>query len=193
MNRRDGKGGFLLGSQYWQAAGSVRNAYIVWGLVETGEVNLQRELTRVVRGALDGQNAYVMALALLSDAKLHPQSDRCKSLGKKLLGTKQADGQFRGLEEWATVFGSRGRAAAVETTALALLALKRAGFGLHPDSIEWLRAQRHGSGYGGTQATVLALKALTNAQFAGGRLEFQVGYRPPRLPWLKMIPGRLTI
>ena len=61
-----------------------------------------------------------------------------------------------------SITGSTSGQLEVETTSLAILALLRAG---RPavklnDSVQWLLKQRTGGGFGNTQSTILALKAL---------------------------------
>jgi uncharacterized protein YfaS (alpha-2-macroglobulin family) len=124
------------------------------------------------------KSAYTLALvcnALLAiDAK-----DAAQPYLAALLAQKQAsdDGRvtwWRGGSSMTTFYGA-GRAADVETTALAVLALIRAESGspLVRSALTWLVEQREVGHWGSTQATILALKALmlgTGKPAAGPRL-----------------------
>jgi hypothetical protein len=91
--------------------------------------------------------------------------DKTKESGevlKKLTGLQQADG-LTGTR--TSITGSTGRDLQIETTALAMLAWLKAN---RPDynesvnkAVKWLGTQRGGfGGFGATQSTILALKAL---------------------------------
>jgi hypothetical protein len=84
---------------------------------------------------------------------------------RRLIGMQGKDGGFAGARESITMSG--GESLAIETTALATLALIKASPGNEYEpqirsAVDWLNAKRSGYGqWSNTQATILGLKALT--------------------------------
>lgn len=165
-SRRDGKGGYQRNARaldsFGAASPAVTDAYITYALAEAGETGLDPELARAREHAKQTKDPYVLALsagALLAANKA--DADGALALAR-LAKLQSADGQFPGADHSITKSG--GEALAIETTALAALAMMKSSE-YRPQvngALRWLAAQRspHG-GYASTQATILALKALT--------------------------------
>lgn len=164
LARRDGKGGFARNARaldsFGRASEDVTNAYIVWALAEAGIAGIDPEVTAVTKNAYTSKNAYVQALAVLARLKLDPKSGDGLELAALLEAQRREDGSFPGNGQ--SITGSTNRQLDLETTSLAILALLRAGRPAAKlnDSVQWLLQQRSGGGFGCTQSTILALKAL---------------------------------
>jgi hypothetical protein len=177
LSRKNGEGGFKRHpqalDQFGRAPEHTTNAYIVWALVESDPDNLEsldlaKEIAALKTLALDeksepGKDAYFLALTanvlqLRGDRHAaHQILDRLKE--KHLKG-----GAVTGAV--TSITHSGGRDLEIETTALALLGWLRANEPKYAaaikDATRWLGQQRGGyGGFGSTQSTVLALKALT--------------------------------
>ncbi|MFZ5476124.1 MAG: AgmX/PglI C-terminal domain-containing protein [Myxococcota bacterium] len=161
--RRDGEGGYRRNGRaldsFGRAGETVTNAYVTWALVTSGHGDgLAREIDAVEEIAEDTRDPYVLALATQTLFAAGRDGDDAAA---RLAALQADDGSFPGAAE--SITKSRGRDLAVETAALAAVALAESGD--HPGNVlaaaRWIAGQRDGSGrFGATQATVLALKAL---------------------------------
>jgi uncharacterized protein YfaS (alpha-2-macroglobulin family) len=126
-------------------------AYVAWALRKAGrdDTPVLGRAEQYLRKA-DTGDAY--ALSLLANA--YPWEKNVDILAK----VQKDDHWTTELESWNH---ARGRAAEIETTALAVLALAKRRPDLADQGAAWLVRQKdpHGS-WGSTQATVLALQAL---------------------------------
>ena len=176
LARRDGKGGFQRNAQaldsFGAASPEVTNAYIVWALTEAGRKDVAAELAAVTRQAQASTDPYVVALAAKAQLNVNPGSQEARALVKQLVSLQQKDGRFHGTTHSITRSG--GQSLDVETTALATLALVAAGGMPGPvrSAVEWMMSARQGpGGFGSTQATILALKALLAYDKASRQVE----------------------
>jgi len=180
LARRDGKGGFERDAKaldgFGGAAPDVTNAYIVWALTESGQKEMDQEVRAAIEAARKSEDPYVIALAAAS-AINYGQNEAGRELLKKLADKQQADGHLTGTE--GSITGSGGDSLDAETTALAALAwLKMPEFTAPANkAMDWIIRNRQGAGgFGSTQATILALKALVvhskanRATVGGGEL-----------------------
>jgi hypothetical protein len=167
MSRRDGKGGFLRNSRaldtFGRAPDDITNAYIVWALTESGkDDDVSKELAVLSEQARSSKDPYFLALvanSLLNRGK----ADEGGALLRALAAAQQADGHLDAAR--TSITGSGGRDLQIETTALAVLAWLKAN---RPEftvsvqnAVKWIGQQRGGyGGFGSTQSTILALKAL---------------------------------
>ncbi len=165
LDKRDGKGGFIRNKKaldsFGRADDAITNAYIVYALSEAGYVfEIKKELEKACKNADESNDPY--QIALVSNALFNVKDKRAKSFLLKLMKHQKEDGSFTGKIHSVTC--STGLGLSVETTALAVLAaLKSEG----KDSAKINKAVKfiissrssHG-GFGNTQSTVLALKAL---------------------------------
>ena len=168
-SRRDGNGGYLRDAKaldtFGRASPEVTDAYITWALASAGETGLEQEIAKSARLAETTQDAYLLALAtgtLLQRASGAPPSKAGLAAASKLARMQTAEGAWTNADHSITRSG--GANLSIETTSLAILALLESeGYREHArKGIEWLQAHRGGFGqWGATQATVLALKAMT--------------------------------
>ena len=106
------------------------------------------------------EDAYVVALAAAAALDAGKQDDG-KKLLDKLVKLQADDGHLEG--KLGSITRSGGVSLSVETTALSALAwLKQPAFAAQASkAVDWIVKNRQaGGGFGGTQATILALKAL---------------------------------
>jgi len=164
MDRRDGKGGFKRNAKaldsFGRAPQDITDAYVTWALAESGQEGIAPEIEHVVALAGKSDDPYLIALAASGAMKAGKTDDGKKLLGK-LADLQAEDGHLAG--KLGSITRSGGRSLEVETTALAALAwLNSPAFTPQAGkAVEWLIGSRSGSGgFGSTQATILALKAL---------------------------------
>jgi hypothetical protein len=167
LSRRDGQGGFQRDDRardsFGRAPTVVANAFIVWALSEADRIqgrqtDLLREREAIAAEAVKSNDSYRLALAALATPHSTTLLDR--------LATRQAaNGSVPGAE--TSITHSAGPDLLTETTALAVLAWTRAGshYASHANKGLMYLAERRqpGGTFGATQATVLALKAITEA------------------------------
>ncbi len=165
MSRRDGKGGFLRSSEaidsFGRASETTTNAYIMWALSEAHRSKGMDAELAVQRKNEASSDPYLLALAT-NTALLNGGG---QDAVKRLAGLQGKDGSFTGAKESITMSG--GESLAIETTALATLALIKASPSSEYEpqiraAVDFLNSHRSGFGeWGNTQATILGLKALT--------------------------------
>jgi len=168
LARRDGKGGFQRNPRaldtFGRAPDHITTAYIVWALTEGGGADkLDTELNALAEQAKTSKDPYF--LALVGNSLLNRgRTDEGVALLKALTAAQKADGHLEGAQ--TSITGSGGRDLEIETTALATLAWLRANrpadfHGSVDKAVRWIGQQRGGyGGFGSTQSTILALKAL---------------------------------
>jgi hypothetical protein len=176
LSRRDGNGGFRQNTRAlhsWGASKQVVNAYIVWALVESDpddaeHMDLKKEIAALKAEALDensagGKDSYFVAL--VANVMLQRgERETAHKLLDRLKDKHFKDGRVTGAVTSVTQSG--GRDLEIETTALTLLAWLRANDPSYAtaskEATKWISQQRGGyGGFGSTQSTILALKALT--------------------------------
>jgi hypothetical protein len=144
-------------------------SYVAWSLLESGYDKKQLQVSvDYIRNNLGdaGDNGYILALAANALAAFDPKDDStlqlCQKLDKLRVQDKQLHVQFFPARGTSLNYG-RGDSVAVETTALAALAMLKTGQfnGSVNQSLAYLVKSKQASGtWGTTQATILALKAL---------------------------------
>ena len=162
LDRRNGEGGWLLskrGLHSWKANDPVYDAYIVWALVEAGMgKKIKKEIEKSAKDALSSEDPYL--LGLLTNTFFKMKDKRAKQFLNLLLKKQEADGKWSRIAN--TVVNSRGISKEIETTALAALAMMQdqdSHSELLP-AMDFIRNGKTKYGYGSTQATVLAMKAM---------------------------------
>lgn len=149
-------------------------SYVTWALLESGYKGpeTKKALDFIRARVKDEKNAYILALAANALAADDAQDDATHDVLKKLLErlneqktlTSDKKAAMFPIVGGQSLSYARGDGMTVETTALAVLALNKNG--QFPDSVNqcltYLINARdpHGT-WGSTQATILALKALT--------------------------------
>lgn len=165
MDRRDGSGGFQRNDKasggFGRASKAVTDAYIVWALTETGKEDVSAELDAVAKTASASKDAYLLSLAALALAN----RDRAKEAEALLARVAEAQAKDGSLSAETSITRSGGVDLKIETTALAVLGwLKVAPARFTKNTalaVRWIAQQRQGGGgFGSTQSTILALKAL---------------------------------
>jgi hypothetical protein len=196
LSRRDGKGGFMQNSRNlhsWGASKEVVNAYIVWALAESDpddaeRLDLRTEIAALKRQALDetsaaGKDAYFVAL-VANVMLLRGDREAAHRLLDRLQEKHTKDGVVDGAV--TSITRSGGRDLQIETTALALLGWLRANDPKYAPTVKaatrWVSRQRGGyGGFGSTQSTIMALKALT--------LHAKKNAHPPEPGTLRVLVG----
>ena len=172
MERRDGQGGFERNPRHlhtWSVKQKIVNAYILWAITESDAASgnpqrsateLIKELNQLKQEADNSNDPYLIGLTAASMLNVGRETDG-KLLLDKLAELQKPDGMLDGI---ATVTSSGGISKSVETTAIGMLAwskLPGANSEAYQNAAQWLVKNRTGNGgFGSTQATVLALKAL---------------------------------
>ncbi|QJX00640.1 alpha-2-macroglobulin family protein [Frigoriglobus tundricola] len=177
LSRKDGTGGFKRNARALDGFGGApkhtTDVYIVWALVEsdpddTERLDLKTEIASLKAEALNansvgGRDAYFVAL--VANVVLQ-RGDR--ETAHKLLDRLKDKHVKAGAVTGAvtSITRSGGRDLEIETTALALLGWLRANDPSYALTIKaatkWISQQRGGyGGFGSTQSTIMALKALT--------------------------------
>ena len=162
LQRRDDKGGWKMNERFlhsWADNPSIYNAYITWALTEAGyHKKLSRELDYAYKLAVQTEDVYVMSLA--ANALLNAGDKRAKDLLNDIKLRQNEDGSWSGLHH--SITHSKGQALAVETTSLVMLAmLKDDRYGENIRKANDFLMQARGTyGFGNTQSTVMALKAI---------------------------------
>lgn len=162
LSRRDGNGGFTIRKTGYDRFASVpdkiANLYIVYALTEAGErKEVEKEYQVAVKKALESKDPYLLSLmALAADNMKDPLS--YNQLMELL--AYPADK----LKPETSVVSSRESSLRVETWSLQSLAMMRAkqpDLSRIADLMTKILGEKSYYGYGSTQATVLALKAIT--------------------------------
>ena len=164
LDRRDGKGGFQRNARaldsFGRAPQEITDAYITWALSQSGQQGIEKEVDHVVQLASASDDPYLIALAA-AGALGAEKAEQANKLLEKLSEAQAEDGHLEGKQ--GSITRSGGQSLKVETTALAALAwLKLPAFTEQANrAVKWIVNSRQGSGgFGSTQATILALKAL---------------------------------
>jgi anti-sigma factor RsiW len=167
LNQRDGNGGFRRNPRaldtFGRAPENVTNAYIVWALTESGkDEDVSKELNALHEKAKTSKDPYFVSLVANSLINRAKTADAAKLL-KNVAEGQKSDGHLDA--EQTSITGSGGRDLQIETTALAVLGWLKANPGEFnapiQKAIKWIGQQRGGyGGFGSTQSTILALKAL---------------------------------
>ena len=182
LSRRDGQGNWKSSNSYrWQNE-AVRNAYITYAVSEAGITNIPRELEKVKQEALQSKDWYRLSLVTLAHLNIDEKE------GNELLNSLLKEVKSTGLSNvntQTTAMYSWGQSRSVESLSLVALAIMKAEryeeMGLLTRIIQELFNYNRGYGrFGSTQATVQALKAVTQySQFnkktsKSGKLEIYV-------------------
>ena len=165
--RRDGKGGFKRSRQaldsFGRASKKVTNAYITWAISMAGlGRDFDREVKAQLQQAQKSNDAYMIALVANTLLQIPSYKKQANQLVKKLAKMQNQQGAWSNADH--SITRSTGHNLHIETTSLALLALmKHKKYKSHiRKGIKWLNTKRGGFGrWGATQATILALKAMT--------------------------------
>ena len=155
-------------SEHWQIDSKApTTAYIVWALIEAGyedSAEVGRAVSYLREFALQQEDAYGLALVANALAAYDPNHAMTKAAADRLYEMRVQEGDAVYWTTGAASFmGATGKSGSLETTALAAMALMRAG--MHPDAVSgalaYLVQGKDAWGtWSTTQATILSLKAL---------------------------------
>lgn len=170
LSRRNGEGGWQLNQRAlhsWVNNELIQNAYIVWALTEAGYGDkIAKEIDVQYNLAIKSEDAYSMALIANSLSILN--DDRAESLINAVLEMQNDDGSWQG-KSYSVTF-SQNKNLQIETSALVALAIM--SWEADEDkvlkkAIDFISKSKNQYGFGSTQSTVLAMKALVNyAEYA---------------------------
>lgn len=175
MSRKDGKGGFKKNpkalDQFGRASDEVTNGYIVYALSEAGyQKDVEKEFELAYKAAKASNDGY--QLAMMSNTLNNFNDKREADIMKQLLKVQKADGSFKSDH---SITRSGGKSLEIETTAIAILAMLKADkkdVAALTKAVEFLVNNRNSyGGFGSTQGTVLALKALSEYAAASKKTE----------------------
>ncbi len=164
LSRKDGKGGFKQNRGKYGFSGApedVNNAYIVYAISEVGiDADIEKEYNYSFNDALESNDSY--KLALMAAASLNINKEKNAEIILKKIKDNIEKYSFKALPAKNTITYSYGNSKHVETAAFTILALLKENKSpiLINQGIEYLISQRKNGGFGSTQATSMALKAL---------------------------------
>lgn len=165
-NRRDGQGNFKLNSraldQFGRASQEVVNAYVVYALSEAGFNDLDKEYNLAFKEAMFSQDPYRVCLMASASFNIGNKANGYKLL--EIMKQKLEKNDFETLKIDHSITRSYGKSLQIETASLYLIAMLKSDqvsiLDLRKVS-DYLIGSRCGGGFGSTQATILALKSLT--------------------------------
>ncbi len=166
--------GFNLGTKDTYYPGAKRqiiaNAYICWALSEAGVSDI-KEVVNALLKDVSRKDPYQMALLANTCHNLGMATEAAQ-LNAALSKLQSADGRWAGSE--GTIVGSYGSNVDVEASALVLISLLHE-YDKYSNEItlgvRYLLASRtYGGRFGNTQATILALRALTESHQKNGEV-----------------------
>ena len=160
FSRRDGNGGWKRRDDWhgWQSEGLL-GAYIAWAVSEAGfGKQFSAEIEQAYQTASSSGDPY--QLALLANALTANKDKRGPALVQQLLAQQSGNGSWMGKSH--SIMGGGGECLRIETTALTALALMKTGSNSSAlaKAMDYISKAKNEYGYGSTQSTVLALKAL---------------------------------
>jgi len=172
LSRRDGKGLFNLSTggydRFASVPNKIANIYIVYALTQAGIGNeIQLEYQTAVKKALESNDGYQLAMMALAADNMNNGKDF------RLLMNAMNDIYQKGLNAETSVVNSRDASLRVETASLYALALMRESspnIGVVSSLITRILSEKSYYGYGSTQATVLALKAIVEYSKLVGKI-----------------------
>ena len=163
-SRKDDKGGFKLNQGRYGLSHikyEVNNAYLVYVLSEIGEKSFENEYETAYNEAIKSQDLYRVALCALASFNLN-KKDRYNELNE-IFSKKINEKKFANIVAEQSIVSSYGKSLSVELVALyALSLLKENKITLQIiNALDYINASKTSYGFGSTQATALALKAIT--------------------------------
>jgi TonB-dependent SusC/RagA subfamily outer membrane receptor len=164
LHRRDGLGGFKISSggydHFAAVPDRIANIYIVYALTQAGYGNeIPAEYAAALKRVVESNDAYLLAMMALAASNMNRQDDY-----NRLIHQLNENYRRVNLAAETSVVNSRDVSLRVETMALYALALmrnSRPDLGTIAELISKVLSKRSYYGYGSTQGTVLALKAIT--------------------------------
>ncbi|MBN2891205.1 MAG: TonB-dependent receptor plug domain-containing protein [Bacteroidales bacterium] len=165
LSRKDGKGNFAFSTNSyhsWLANQSVVNAYVLYALSKCGMFDMEKEFLLAKEEALKSKDPYRLGLMANTAFYLNKQNIANELVDEitELLDKKD----FNSISIEPSITNSTGISLKVETASLYLLALLKQDIKNSEQiqkTILFIQQNRTFGNFGSTQATVLALSALT--------------------------------
>ncbi len=168
LSRRNPDGTFIQSRGKYDYLSSapydVNCAYVIYALTETGTKGIDQSYNYSLKEAEKSKDMYRMALMSLAARNLDKKEDLSRLTNEFLHFIKNGN-DFNKLKVESTIVNSYGQYGVMETVSLWAVSLMREEY---PDwesvekCIQYIVSGRGNYGYGSTQATSLALKALTD-------------------------------
>ncbi|RYY30613.1 MAG: hypothetical protein EOP46_21355, partial [Sphingobacteriaceae bacterium] len=163
-SRKDNKGGYQQNKGKYGFTSipyEVNNAYIVYVLSEIGEKNIDKEYQTALAEALKSRDVYRTALMALAAYNLNDLVSYKKLLDN--IKTALKGKEYAKVEVANTIVRSYGLSKSVEWASLYALALMKEGKMSEEllSVMDFIQSSKKVGGFGSTQATALALKAVT--------------------------------
>ncbi|GGF10913.1 TonB-dependent receptor plug domain-containing protein [Flavobacterium limi] len=163
-SRKDNKGGFHQNPAKYGFSGikyAVNNAYIVYVLSEVGQKDFDKQYQNALTEALESKDLYRMELMALTSFNLN-KTQEYKQL-MKLIKAAIEKQKIKDLKAEQSIINSYGRSMSTEIASLYALALLKEGRISKEisDILDYIQSSKSVYGFGSTQATALALKAIT--------------------------------
>jgi alpha-2-macroglobulin-like protein len=163
LGRRDGKGTFNMSTggydHFASVPNKIANIYIVYALTQAGiGKEIQKEYETAVQKALESKDGYQLAMMAIA-----AQNMKDMVAFNQLMNELDKQYEKVNFNAVTSVVNSRDASLRVETCALYTIALMRAPspqLGRVADLISRILGEKSYYGYGSTQSTVLALKAI---------------------------------
>lgn len=163
-SRKDDKGGFNQNPGKYGFSGikkEVNNTYIVYVLSEIGNKNIEKQYQTALEEGLKSKDLYRMELLALAAFNLNKMQDY-KSL-MTLIKEEVSRQVVNNLKAEQSVINSYGKSMNVEIASLYALALLKEKKIVDDvvEIVDYIQSAKTTYGFGSTQATALALKAIT--------------------------------
>jgi uncharacterized protein YfaS (alpha-2-macroglobulin family) len=173
LGRRDGKGTFNLATggydRFASVPNKIANTYIVYALTQAGiGKEIQKEYETAVKKAIESKDGYQLAMMAIA-----AQNMKDASAYNQLMEELNKQYSKVNFNAETSVVNSRDASLRVETASLYALALMKAPVpqvSKVADLISRVLAEKSYYGYGSTQSTVLALKAIVEYAKLMGRI-----------------------
>ncbi|MGG9964179.1 TonB-dependent receptor plug domain-containing protein [Ferruginibacter sp. SUN106] len=171
LSRRDGNGSFNIQNhgydQFASVPNKIANTYIVYALTQAGiGKEIQKEYEKAVQKALESKDGYQLAMMAIA-----AQNMKDAVAFNQLMDELNKQYEKVNFNAETSVVNSRDASLRVETCALYAIALMKAPspqLGRVSDLISRILGEKSYYGYGSTQSTVLALKAIVEySKFLG--------------------------
>ncbi len=173
LSRRDGNGTFNLVNrgydQFASVPGKIANTYIVYALAEAGiGKEIQKEYETAVKKAIESKDGYQLAMMAIAS-----QDMKDATAYNQLMDELNKQYQKVNFNAETSVVNSRDASLRVETCSLYAMALMKAPtpqVAKVANLISRILAEKSYYGYGSTQSTVMALKAIVAYSKLVGRI-----------------------
>lgn len=173
LSRRDGNGTFNLVNrgydQFASVPGKIANTYIVYALTEAGiGKEIQKEYETAVKKAIESKDGYQLAMMAIA-----AQDMKDATAYNQLMDELNKQYQKVNFNAETSVVNSRDASLRVETCSLYAMALMKAPMpqvAKVANLISRILAEKSYYGYGSTQSTVMALKAIVAYSKLVGRI-----------------------